>query len=133
MPHMWRSIALLVAATMLADCSRSEIQLRSGAQIFANHCAACHGSTGEGDGPVGAIMNTNVPNLRTLAQRNDGTFPEDAVRAYVDGRTLPASHGDRQMPIWGDVFGWGGSGPDAEEFVEQHIDAVVGHVRAIQY
>jgi len=49
-------------------------------------------------------MRVTVPNLRTLATRNDGAFPAEAVRAYIDGRESVAAHGDRQMPVWGDVF-----------------------------
>ena len=130
-----RSIALIAAATAVVGCQRPEVrEQRSGAQLFANHCAACHGAVGEGNGPVAAIMNTNVPNLRTLAQRNNDQFPADAVRAYIDGRTLPASHGDRQMPVWGDVFGWGGATEQySEALAQQRIDAIVEHLRTIQF
>jgi mono/diheme cytochrome c family protein len=124
------SIALLLAA-----CARpGVVETRSGAQLYANYCAACHGAVGEGNGPVASIMNTNVPNLRTLAQRNGGTFPRDAVRAYIDGRTLPVSHGDRQMPIWGDIFGWGGEEEQhSESLAEMRINAVVDHLATLQY
>lgn len=128
-------IVPIAAVALLAACTeRGVSETRSGAQLFANHCAACHGRLGEGDGPVAAIMTTNVPNLRTLAQRNNGTFPLDSVRGYIDGRELPVSHGDRQMPIWGDIFGWGSEEqPHSEQLVEQRINAVVDHVSAIQY
>jgi mono/diheme cytochrome c family protein len=128
-------IVPIAAAALLAACTEPGVsETRSGAQLFANHCAACHGRLGEGDGPVAAIMTTNVPNLRTLAQRNNGTFPLDSVRGYIDGRELPVSHGDRQMPIWGDIFGWGSEEqPHSEQLVEQRINAVVDHLRAIQY
>jgi mono/diheme cytochrome c family protein len=118
---------LLAAALPAAAADKPD-----GAQLFMNHCAACHGADGEGGGPAAAAMQTTVPNLRTLAQRNGGTFPEDAVTAYIDGRTLKASHGDRQMPIWGDVF----RGPEqgtAQRTVRQRIVALVGFVKRIQY
>jgi mono/diheme cytochrome c family protein len=104
----------------------------NGAQLFHNHCAACHGAEGEGGGPVAAVMQTTVPNLRTLAKRNGGTFPTDAVTAYIDGRQVKAAHGDRQMPVWGDVF----RGPDhgsAERTVRERINALVGYLKGIQY
>ncbi len=104
----------------------------NGTQLFMNHCAACHGSDGEGGGPVAAAMQTTVPNLRTLAQRNGGTFPTDAVTAYIDGRQLKAAHGDRQMPVWGDVF----RGPEqgtAQRTVRARIAALVAFVMRIQY
>jgi mono/diheme cytochrome c family protein len=104
----------------------------NGAQLFHNHCAACHGAEGEGGGPVAAVMQTTVPNLRTLAKRSGGTFPTEAVTAYIDGRQTKAAHGDRQMPIWGDVF----RGPEqgtAERTVRERINALVGYLKGIQY
>ncbi|HVY64162.1 MAG TPA: cytochrome c [Gammaproteobacteria bacterium] len=121
------SAVLLAIALPAAAADRPD-----GARLFMNHCAACHGAHGEGDGPVAATMQTTVPNLRTLAQRNGGTFPADAVTAYIDGRQIKAAHGDRQMPIWGDVF----RGPEqgtAERTVRERIAALVAFVKGIQY
>jgi len=104
----------------------------TGARLYFNHCAACHGEGGESDGPVAATLNVTIPNLRTLAQRNDGAFPTEAVRAYIDGRELRAAHGDRQMPIWGTVF----RGPEqstAERTVRRRIDALVTFIATLQY
>jgi mono/diheme cytochrome c family protein len=104
----------------------------TGARLYLNHCAACHGDDAEGTGPVAASMRVTVPNLRSLAQRNGGVYPADAVAAYVDGRTEKAAHGDRQMPIWGDVFK--GSDQDApERTVRRRIDAVVEFIATLQY
>jgi hypothetical protein len=49
-------------------------------------------------------MTLSVPNLRGLAERNNGIFPRDSVREYIDGRRSPQAHGDRYMPVWGDEF-----------------------------
>jgi mono/diheme cytochrome c family protein len=104
----------------------------TGARLYLNHCAACHGDDGEGTGPVAASMRVTVPNLRTLAERNGGPYPADAVAAYVDGRTEKAAHGDRQMPIWGDVFK--GADQDASErTVQRRIAAVVDFIATLQY
>jgi len=103
-----------------------------GARLFFNHCAACHGDAAEGDGPVAAAMRVTVPNLRTLATRNDRAFPAEAVRAYIDGRESVAAHGDRQMPVWGDVF----RGPEqgtSERTVRRRIDALVEFIETLQY
>jgi len=104
----------------------------TGARLYFNHCAACHGAEGEGGGPVAATMRIGVPNLRTLAQRSDGVFPADGVTAYIDGRELNAAHGDRQMPIWGDVF----RGPEqgtSERTVRRRIAALVDFIESLQY
>jgi len=119
----------MLAAILAADAAA---QTPNGATLYFNHCAACHGADGEGAGPVAAVMQTTMPNLRTLAQRNGGTFPTDAVRAYVDGREVTIAHGDRQMPIWGDVF----RGPEqgtAERTVRERIAALVAFIAELQY
>ena len=118
--------ALLLATSALA----AEDDL--GPRLFFNHCAACHGPQGEGDGPVAAAMRVAVPNLRTLAMRNGGVFPTDAVRTYIDGRKTPAAHGDRQMPIWGDIF-QGTEQRTAELTARRRIDALVEVIVSIQY
>jgi mono/diheme cytochrome c family protein len=118
----------IVAAFGAQVCAAQD----TGARLYFNHCAACHGDDGEGTGPVAASMRVTVPNLRTLAQRNRGVFPADAVTAYVDGRTEKAAHGDRQMPIWGDVFK--GAAQDATEgTVRRRIAAVVEFIATLQY
>ncbi len=112
----------------------------SGAQLYANHCAACHGEFAEGDGPVAAAMRVTMPNLRMLALRRDGTYPAEDIRAYIDGRSIPAAHGARYMPVWGDVFGWGSDDGDETEESEtsddraaNSIDVLVEYLRTLQY
>jgi mono/diheme cytochrome c family protein len=100
--------------------------------LYFNHCAACHGQDGEGGGPVAATMHITTPNLRSLAMRNDGVFPAEAVRSYIDGRETPAAHGERQMPIWGDVFR-GVEQEDAERTARRRIDALVTFLSMLQY
>jgi mono/diheme cytochrome c family protein len=128
MPLRILCAALLIATALTATAAERP----NGAQLFMNHCAACHGADAEGGGPVAAVMQTTVPNLRTLAQRNGGTFPAEAVTAYIDGREIKAAHGDRQMPIWGEVF----RGPEqgtAQRTIRERIAALVVFLKGIQY
>lgn len=120
-----------LAGTGLA--AADETPAPSGAQLYASHCASCHGPQGEGDGPAAAAMQINVPNLRTLSIRNDGTFPLAAVLAYVDGRKIPRAHGSRYMPVWGDIFAWGDTDRAARERARRRINAIVGFVEKLQY
>jgi hypothetical protein len=96
-----------------------------------NHCAACHGTLGEGDGPVAGSMAIAVPNLRTLAMRNGGEFPEDAVAAYIDGREARAAHGLSQMPVWGDIFLAAERGE--EDVTAARIKVLVWYIAELQY
>jgi mono/diheme cytochrome c family protein len=122
--------ALLVFLLTVA-CIAAEPAEPDGARLFVNYCAACHGAVGEGDGPVAASLAVGVPNLRTLALRNGGEFPESSVSAYIDGRELRAAHGDRQMPIWGDIFAALERGD--EDVVAARINAVVRFIETLQY
>lgn len=122
-------LPLLVFVAAAGGCGSGTARAQpapGGAQLFFTHCAACHGEQGEGDGPVASVMSITVPNLRTLAARNGGTFPVEAVAAYVDGRDLPRAHGNRIMPVWGEVF----AGDDGDE---RRLEAVIGFVRELQY
>lgn len=121
--------ALCLAASACAQDASSP----DGAELFARHCAACHGRQGEGDGPVASVMQVTVPNLRTLRQREGGEFPRQAVLEYIDGRNLPVSHGDRYMPIWGNVFSWSESeGESLESVVMARIEAITDFLEEIQ-
>ena len=126
------TLAAAATATLMFVAGAHAAEDDLGARLFFNHCAACHGAQGEGDGPVAAAMRVAVPNLRTLAMRNGGEFPTDAVRTYIDGRETPAAHGDRQMPIWGDVLR-GADQATSERTVRKRIDALVELIASIQY
>ena len=79
------------------------------------------------------VMRVNVPNLRQLSERNGGAFPADNIASYIDGRNLPVSHGDRVMPVWGDVFDTTSAILRDVEDAQERIDEVVEFVRDLQY
>jgi mono/diheme cytochrome c family protein len=101
-----------------------------GAQLFRTYCATCHGITGRGDGPVAEQLRKTPPDLTKYTARNGGVFPSERLRQIVDGRDV-ASHGDREMPVWGDAFrsARGGLSPEA---VKTRIEAIIRYVGAIQ-
>ncbi|HJV90002.1 MAG TPA: cytochrome c [Holophagaceae bacterium] len=76
----------------------------SGEAIYTAYCASCHGVKGLGDGPVVPHLKTPPPNLITLAQRNQGQFPQVAVSESIVGESLHRSHGTSGMPVWGPIF-----------------------------
>jgi hypothetical protein len=50
------------------------------------------------------LLTVKPPDLRKLKKRNHGTFPFWQTYRVIDGRQEIMAHGDRDMPIWGDVF-----------------------------
>jgi len=114
-------------------------QMITGKLQFRRYCAQCHGLDGTGNGPVAPALKTKPTNLTLLAKKNDGVFPEEQVREYIDGRKTVASHGTREMPIWGNQFmsrqaGLGGAGAPllTGPQVQQKVDLLVQYVKSIQ-
>jgi mono/diheme cytochrome c family protein len=101
-----------------------------GSQLFRTYCATCHGSTGRGNGPIADLLRRTPPDLTRFTARNGGVFPSERVYRIIDGRDV-ASHGDRDMPVWGDAFKRG-RGDSSDESVKARIDAIVRYLAGIQ-
>ena len=131
-----RSLSALFSLTacglLFAACATTSPETPTGAQVYSTHCAACHGPTGEGDGPVAESIAVPIPNLRQLDARNGGAFPEDAIAGLIDGRNLPDAHGARQMPVWGLVFAATESIVPGADTPATRIDALLDYLRTIQ-
>jgi len=102
-------LSALCAAVSRGNPAQDQNQLPadyvpSGAAIYTQYCAACHGADARGNGPVKKALRKPAPDLTTLAKRHDGKFPY----AYVAGvlRFAPGvpSHGSGDMPMWGPLF-----------------------------
>jgi mono/diheme cytochrome c family protein len=102
----------------------------AGSQLFRTHCAPCHGTAGRGDGPMAVQMRRTPPDLTRFTGRNGGMFPSERVRRIIDGRDVP-SHGDREMPVWGDVFRIPRGEPATPAAVAR-LDAILRYLEAIQ-
>jgi mono/diheme cytochrome c family protein len=89
-----------------ASLNRSESLIYSlkGPDLFQAYCASCHGASGKGDGPAASALKAKVPDLTLLAKNNGGQFPSAGVRDLIAGDKVVASHGSREMPIWGPIF-----------------------------
>jgi mono/diheme cytochrome c family protein len=106
----------------------SEPEPVTGAQLFRAYCASCHGDTARGTGPLSAQLRRAAPDLTTYTARNGGVFPGERLRQMIEGRG-PAAHGDRTMPVWGDVFRRQENGTDG---ASARIDALVLFLQSIQ-
>jgi len=102
----------------------------AGAELFRTYCASCHGADAHGAGPVADQLRRLPPDLTTFAMRNGGTFPSERLRRIIDGRDV-RSHGDREMPVWGDAFKRT-RGDASDDAIKARIDAIVRYLQAIQ-
>jgi cytochrome c peroxidase len=92
--------ALLVLA-IAAGCVRDGPT--AGRRLFVEHCAACHGVNGLGDGPVSARLTTPPPDLTRISERRNGVWPMLEVMRIIDGyaqRTNPRA----EMPVISDFL-----------------------------
>lgn len=124
--------AAFLLSGALAGCSGTPVKVPTGKQTFETHCAACHGASGEGDGPVAATINVPVPNLRLLSERYGGQFPTDVAMSYIDGRAMPVAHGNRQMPVWGGIFDVTAQVFRGDSSAEQRIEALLAYIEGLQ-
>jgi mono/diheme cytochrome c family protein len=102
----------------------------AGAQAFRTYCASCHGTSARGDGPLAVQLRRTPPDLTKFTQRNGGVFPSERLTRIIDGRDV-VSHGDREMPVWGDAFKVTRGGL-SEDAVKARIAAIVRYLQAIQ-
>ncbi len=80
------------------------IRSLKGADLFRAYCSPCHGLDARGTGPAAPALRVVVPDLTILAMTNHGKFPTERVRQMILGDAVVASHGSREMPIWGPIF-----------------------------
>lgn len=119
-------------ATLLLACGCSQ-HTTSGRDLYVANCASCHGRYGEGDGPALADSPRAMPDLRYLAKLNGGVFPAARVSAAIDGREVIKAHGDRMMPVWGNIFGeLDGANERREARATDKIKEMVDYLATIQ-
>lgn len=101
---MRKPVAALAIFTALTACAAYAPDWMpeppEGAPLFAENCAACHGQSGQGNGPLAGELDAAPPDLTLIAARNDGTFPMARVLSQIDGYTRMQGR-DQVMPEYG--------------------------------
>lgn len=133
-------VMVVLAFSSTAASTETAGDLAAAAEDFQTHCAPCHGAGARGDGPAGAALKTPPADLTRIAHRHGGTFPRLSIFETIEGLDMPAAHGTRDMPIWGDVFIGEAVGTSvsidvakmAAAKVEQRINGLVKYLESIQ-
>jgi mono/diheme cytochrome c family protein len=132
-----QAVTLLLAFAALAGAFQVTIKKvpaqdtspTSGKEMFAQYCAACHGTDGKGEGPAAAALKTKPADLTQLASHNNGKFPGERVSLYIEGADTIAAHGSREMPVWGKVL----KGLSANESVASlRVANLTAYVKTLQ-
>jgi mono/diheme cytochrome c family protein len=132
------AIALGVSVALLLGCTgaaapEANRAAANGQAIFQQSCAPCHGGTGAGDGPVAEALRTKPADLRRIAARRGGVFPDVEIRRLIDGRDPIVAHGPRDMPIWGREFALDPTvGLATEGQARGRIELVIRYLETIQ-
>ena len=70
----------------------------AGKELYTALCARCHGESGRGDGPAGALLETK-PRDFTDCARMQAISDQELVAVIREGG--PARHLSKDMPPWG--------------------------------
>ncbi|HKZ74884.1 MAG TPA: DUF6448 family protein [Steroidobacteraceae bacterium] len=105
----------------------------SGAALYRESCASCHGLDGRGNGPVAPLIKATIPDLTRISARRDGKFPADEVYRIIDGQSRRASRDTRSMPVWGyELFGDHSDDRIAHRQATEKVERLVEYLRSIQ-
>ncbi|MGA7921566.1 MAG: c-type cytochrome, partial [Candidatus Acidiferrales bacterium] len=101
----------------------------SGAGMFKDYCAVCHGKDAKGNGPAASALKRAPANLTTLAKRHEGEFPDLYVEEVLRNGVTEPAHGDAEMPVWGPLFRSMDSDP---AIMDVRIMSLVSYIKSLQ-
>jgi mono/diheme cytochrome c family protein len=107
----------------------------NGEGLYNNLCSACHGVSGEGNGPAASALQKEIPDLRMLALNNDGVYAHKKVKRAICGSSREIVHGTIDMPDWEQQFmyvnpAW--SDFTREAYARKRINALSKYVETLQ-
>jgi mono/diheme cytochrome c family protein len=117
---------LAAAAALLAwlvPASAFAGDAAAGKTIYTTNCTSCHGDTGKGDGPVGAVLTPSPRDFST------GEFKFD-----TDGDGTPGNDSDLKSVITKGGAAFGGSPLMAPwpTLSEADVDDVIAYIRTLK-
>lgn len=129
-------LALATAFILMAGAGQTGAEsYHHGIVEYEVACLPCHGIDGRGDGPLAKSLKTKPADLTRIARSNKGRFPTRRIAAMIDGRAVPASHGKRDMPVWGERYKVtlpGESPAMVEKRIRTQIAALIEYLKSIQ-
>jgi mono/diheme cytochrome c family protein len=134
------AVVLAMALGVIAQQTQPTTQIKhvpvkttnpaSGAEMYVNYCAVCHGKDGRGNGPATPALKVAATDLTTLAQKNGGKYPALHVSSVIRGEGDLPAHGSKDMPVWGPLFWRMSQGHEAE--VQQRVANLNEYIESLQ-
>jgi mono/diheme cytochrome c family protein len=121
-------IVTLTLCTVATVCAADE----TGRTLYLRYCAACHGRSGRGDGPVAPALGQQPTDLTLIADSHGGKFPLEAVVEAIDGTRTVRAHGVSEMPVWGQVFRSDRSPSGQQTAMHAKVLAIANYLRSLQ-
>lgn len=127
-------ISVLLLAAGVAGAQAPVTGGVAGRELYASYCAGCHGLDGRGGGAEAAKLGLKPPDLTRLYERYGSPLQRERVAAFIDGREEVKAHGPREMPVWGERFFEGDTGPPRgiETAKRRTIEVLVDHLQRLQ-
>jgi mono/diheme cytochrome c family protein len=136
-PVTFTTAVALAAFTFSVSAQTRNEKVDFGKREFESNCASCHGVSGKGNGPLANLLKKSPPDLSLLAKNNGGVLPLAHLYEVIDG-TGVASHGTRDMPVWGTEYRvragehYGEVPYDPEAYVRTRILALLDYINRLQ-
>jgi len=101
-----RIATVLIAAYRIPIAPRQAPDVSAASSLFESNCSACHGATGEGNGPVGAQLSPRPTNFRDGAWQANRTVYGlyNSITLGVDGTAMRAFDRLSDAERWASPF-----------------------------
>ena len=130
------SCILLSAAVMFVfSCQMSPpenslvAQPKRGKALFQENCVECNGEDGRGI-LIDSVKTRSADLTKIKRTRGVREFPILEVANIIDGRKMKEIHGDRVMPVWGEVMSEGGQLTDDD--IKGKMAELIAYLMTIQ-
>lgn len=122
------AIAADQPTTTIKTVPARDTRTLDGKLMFHEYCAVCHGHNGEGNGPAADALKKVPVDLTRISRKNGGKFPEIKVMRTITGADEVAAHGNRAMPIWGNIF----RSLSSKEGEDLRVNALMRYIEGLQ-
>jgi len=106
--HLALFVSTLALATLLAPAGAFAGDAAAGKTVYTVNCLSCHGETGKGDGPVGAVLQPPPRNFAVgdfkFDTDGDGKTGTEADLTAVITKGAGAFGGNQMMAPWGGML-----------------------------
>jgi mono/diheme cytochrome c family protein len=129
LPAVFFLFGLLVFAVSCSNDKKAAIAI--GGEWYKSYCVSCHGENGDGQTQIGAMLNPQPQDLRQIAKRRNGVFPDAEISKIIAGKEKVPGHSTTDMPIWWESFKKA-EGVYDDKSLQEKIDQITAYLKTIQ-